>query len=399
MSRKKLQIKVNRIFSLTAAAENTVVINVGGARSGKSYAMAQLLIMRAVNMPGINIAITRKTMPALKMTALRLVLDLIKKYGFYKSAAYNKTENYYILNKSRIQFFSLDDPEKIKSSEFNYIWLEEANEFNYQDYLILLTRLSAPSTQGKQNQMYLTLNPSDANCWIAKKLLPQKGISIINSTYKDNPFLSKEYIDTLLSLKNYDSNAYNIFALGQWGSNDKMIYQNWQAIEDEPTDYDEVIWGLDFGFNNPTALVKIYIKDKIFTTKEYLYKTGLTNSMLIEELYKIIPQEQRNQTIYADSAEPDRIAEINRAGFNIKPALKAVLCGIMAVKATGINITKDSPNFIKEIQSYCWKCDLNGNTLEEPVKFSDHALDAMRYAIYTYATENSARNMPEVSFF
>ena len=114
---KDLKIKVSKVFTKTLKAKTKVVLNIGGARSGKSYALAQLLIMKALNYEGLNIGITRKTMPALKMTARRLVLDLISSYGLYQTSAFNKTENYYQLNKSRLQFFSLDDPEKIKSKK------------------------------------------------------------------------------------------------------------------------------------------------------------------------------------------------------------------------------------------------------------------------------------------
>ena len=383
---KYLKIKVSKVFRQTIKSQSKIVLNIGGARSGKSYAMAQLLIMKALNYPNLNIGIARKTMPALKMTARRLVLDLLSKYGLYQTSAFNKTENYYQLNKSRLQFFSLDDPEKIKSSEFNYLWLEEATEFTYQDYLVLLTRLSAPCSEELKNQMFLTLNPTDINCWIAKYLLNQKEVCVIKSTYKDNNFLSQDYIETLLSLKNYDRQAYKIFALGEWGSSETLIYTNWKIVQNPPDSYDEIFWGLDFGFNNPTALVKIYVKDKIYFIEEKLYKTHLTNTLLIEELKTLIPKNQREQTLYADSAEPDRIAEIAAAGFNIQGALKNVLDGIMFVKSCPLNIIKESPNLTKEIQSYSWKTTISGEITEDPVKFNDHALDALRYALYTHKT-------------
>ncbi|MBQ4493561.1 MAG: PBSX family phage terminase large subunit [Elusimicrobiaceae bacterium] len=381
-----LKIKVSKVFVQTIKANSKIVLNIGGARSGKSYALAQLLIMKALNYPNLNIGIARKTMPALKMTARRLVIDLLKQYNLFQTNCFNKTENYYQLNKSRLQFFSLDDPEKIKSTEFNYLWLEEATEFAYQDYLVLLTRLSAPAPKGLKNQMFLTLNPTDINCWIAKYLLNQKEVEIIKSTYKDNKFLSKDYIETLLSLKNYNQQAYKVFALGQWGSSETLIYTNWQMSQQEPPSYEEVFWGLDFGFNNPTALVKIYLKDQIYFIEEKLYKTRLTNTLLIEELKTLIPEQERTQTIYADSAEPDRIAEISAAGFNIIPSLKNVLDGIMFVKSCTLNIIKESPNLVKEIQSYSWKTAPNGQLSEEPIKYNDHALDALRYALYTHKT-------------
>ena len=396
MTGKTKIIKVSKVFKQTFNANTTTVINVGGARSGKSYAMAQLLIYKAVN-EICQIAVTRKTMPALKMTAMRLILNLLKEYNLFAPACLNKTENTYKMGRSMFQFFSLDDPEKIKSSEFNYIWLEEATEFTYQDYGVLLTRLSAPVINGKQNQIFLTLNPTDINSWIYKKLFTQKNITVIKSTYKDNNFLQKSYIETLLSLKNYDDNAYKVFALGEWGASEKIIYKNWSLVDEIPQNPSEIFYGLDFGFNNPTALVQIAVYDGKFYAKEILYQSGLTNYALTEKL-KTLLKDQESKTIYADAAEPNRIAEIAASGLNIKPAQKNVLNGIMSVKSDNFFITKSSTNLIKELQTYSWKSDANGNILEEPVKFNDHLLDALRYAIYTYKNELSQSTVADINF-
>ncbi|MCL2888439.1 MAG: PBSX family phage terminase large subunit [Elusimicrobia bacterium] len=392
-----IKATVARVFKENNKSTARTVVNAGGARSGKSYALAQLLLMRAHNNPGLNVGITRKTMPALKMTAMRLFIDLLKKYKLYSAKNHNKMEHYYDLGVSRVQFFSLDDPEKIKSSEFNYIWMEEATEFTYADYITLLTRLSASTAKNLKNQIFLTFNPSDANCWIAKNLLPSPDVQTIYSCYKDNPFLTADYIETLESLKNVDDNYYRVFTLGEWGRNKNIIYENYNFVDAPPQNALEIIWGIDFGFNNPAALVKIYLTDEGVTAEEKLYKTNLTNKNIIERLSSIIPPADRGQTIYADAAEPDRIKEIYDAGFNILPANKAVNPGIMSVKNRNLFILKSSANLIKEIQSYVWKTDLNGNVLEEPVKFNDHALDALRYAVHTHFA--AATPEPRVTFF
>lgn len=396
MTGKTKIIKVSKVFKQTFNANTTTIINVGGARSGKSYAMAQLLIYKAVN-EICQIAVTRKTMPALKMTAMRLILNLLKEYNLFTPTCLNKTENTYKMGRSLFQFFSLDDPEKIKSSEFNYIWLEEATEFTYQDYGVLLTRLSAPIINGRQNQIFLTLNPTDINSWIYKKLFTQSDITIIKSIYKDNNFLQKSYINTLLSLKNYDENAYKVFALGEWGASEKIIYKNWSLIDELPQNPSEIFYGLDFGFNNPTALVQVAVYDGKFYANEILYQSGLTNTALTEKL-KTLLNGQESKTIYADAAEPNRIAEIATSGLNIKPAQKNVLNGIMSIKSDNFFVTKSSTNLIKELQTYSWKSDANGNILEEPVKFNDHLLDALRYAIYTYKNELSQSTAADINF-
>ena len=378
-----LKIEASSLFEKNYQAKAKTIVNVGGARSGKSYALAQLLLTKGLTFNGCNIGITRKTLPALKMTAYRLFIDMLKKHGLYKADNHNKTEHFYMLDKTRVQFFSLDDPEKIKSSEFNYIWIEEATEFSYKDYITLLTRLSAPNPYDK-NHLYLTLNPSDCNSWINTKLLPSLDCQIIKSNYKDNPFLDKSYIKTLVGLKEMDEASYKIFALGEWAQKKETIYNNYSFIDSVSEDCQNVIWGLDFGFNNPSALVRIQILDKGLEVEEKLYQTGLTTSQLKSAILEIIPEKERHQEIYADAAEPDRIKELYDAGLNIYPANKTVNVGILKVKSKPLFITKNSVNLIKEIQSYSWKTDLNGNVLEEPVKFNDHALDALRYAVHSY---------------
>jgi phage terminase large subunit len=198
------------------------------------------------------------------------------------------------------------------------------------------------------------------------------------SNYKMNPFLSKEYIEQLEGLAEIDENYYRIYALGEWGVLQNLIYSNWDVVNKMPEDYDEVIYGLDFGYVNPTVLLEIRIKENEIWAKEIIYQSHLTNAELIDLLKEKI---DRNVSIYADSAEPQRIEEIYQAGFNVYPSEKNVQFGINRVKQYKLHILEDSVNLIKEIRSYKWKEDKEGRILEEPVKFNDHAMDAMRYAL------------------
>ena len=131
-------------------------------------------------------------------------------------------------------------------------------------------------------------------------------------------------------------------------------------------------------FNSP---LHIGIKDEeIYVIKE-LYESHLTNADLIEKMRDFV---DTDSIIYADSAEPARIEELNRAGFWVKPAYKSVKDGIDFVKRHRVHIHKECVNTIEEIEMYSWKTDKEGNILEEPVKFKDHSLDALRYAMTIY---------------
>lgn len=368
-------VKITSVYDALAEATKPIVVCVGGASSSKSHSLAQLMIWKLVNERDKVIGIGRKTFPSLRMTAYQLVVNLLKEYGIYPFCDHSKTENTIAYGSNRIQFFSLDDPEKIKSFNANVIWLEEANEFGWDDFLIIKLRLNRNPSKGK-NQIYLSLNPVDVNCWVYDKLKDSPETEIIKSTYKDNPFNSPAYIQQLEDLQNQDMNYYRIYALGEWGRLENIIYPRWQLIDEMPAEFQEERYGLDFGFENPSACIHIgIISDRLYVD-EVLYQTHLTNTDLIERLKLLMRLD-----LYADSAEPQRIEEICRAGFRCYPAIKDVSLGIDTVKRYAILITKRSANLIKEIRGYQRKKDRDGRVLEEPVKFNDHGVDALRYGV------------------
>ncbi len=360
-----------------------VLVSYGGAGSGKSFSTAQHVILRALEENNKRILITRKTLPALRVSCLQLIKDLLNEYEIPYEL--NKSELEMRIGSNQILFKSLDNPEKIKSSEFNYIWAEEATELTHQDYLQLRLRLRRKNEL--KNQLIMTLNPIDQFHWIRTQVLdaPGEEIASLQSNYKMNPFLSKEYIEQLEGLAEIDENYYRIYALGEWGVLQNLIYSNWDVVDTIPENCDEIIYGLDFGYVNPTCLVEVRIKENEAWIKELIYQSHLTNSDLIELLKSSI---NRDTSIYADSAEPQRIEEIYQAGFNIYPAHKEVRFGIDKVKQYRLHILSDSVNLIKEIRSYKWKEDKGGRILEEPVKFNDHAMDAMRYALASLQKTN-----------
>ncbi|MGE4357955.1 MAG: PBSX family phage terminase large subunit [Candidatus Omnitrophota bacterium] len=351
-----------------------ILLLYGGAGSGKSYSTAIWLLEKALKERNKRFLITRKTLPSLKVSCLQLFRELLSKYNL--SYEFNKSELEMVINTNQILFKSLDNADKIKSAEFNYIWAEEATELTHQDYLQLRLRLRRKNDLN--NQIITTFNPIDQFHWLKTKVLDREKVSSFQSNYKMNPFLSREYIEQLEGLAEVDENYYRIYALGEWGVLKNLIYSNWDVVNKMPEDYDEVIYGLDFGYINPTVLVEIRLKENEAWVQELIYQSRLTNSDLIELLKMKV---DKNAQIYADSSEPQRIDEIYKAGFNIYPANKDIKFGINKVKEYKLHILEDSTNTIKEIRSYKWREDKEGRILEEPVKFNDHAMDAMRYAL------------------
>lgn len=372
------------VFARNRASKATVIINVGGARSGKSYAIAQLLIEKLLNETNKVIGICRKTFPALRMSAMKIMLDLLKDYGIYRDAQHNKTFNTYTYGTNLIQFFGLDESEKVKSTEFNYIHCEEGNEFSYEDYIALKLRLSGKTKEGEQNHIYISLNPVDAHNWIATRATKETDVEVIKSTYLDNPYLSQAYIDFLTDLINQDENSYRVYVLGEWGLLEGKIYTNYKLIPEMPLiEKGQSHWayGLDFGDACSTLIKVTLFKDR-FYLEEQFYKSGWTNADIIEALSHVTKGD-----IYGDPTSKQAIKEIGQAGYSAFEGIRGVKESIDLCKRQTLYITEESVNLIREIQNYHRKKNplaigTEDSFLDEPVKFHDHACDAFRYAIW-----------------
>ena len=366
----QVTIDTTNVFHKAYRSSTRITCLQGGTRSSKTYSLCQLFIVKALRETGKVFTICRKTLPALKGTAYRDVLELLKELGLYLEENHNKSELSYSLNGNLIEFISVDQPQKIRGRKRDYLWLNEANEFNYEDYQQLILR-----TTGK---VYLDYNPSDPYSWIYEKVIPRDDCTFIKSTYKANPFLDKDTIAEIERLKDLDPDYWRVYGLGEIGSIQTMIFRQFELVDEVQGRL--IGYGLDFGFtNSPTALVAVYQSDNNLYIKEMLYEKRLTNMDIANKLKEF--RIDRQSEIIGDSAEPKSIEEIYRQGFNIKPAKKGagIHLGIDIMRRYKLHITKDSLNAIKEFRGYKWATDKNGDVLNTPVKVNDHLIDATRY--------------------
>lgn len=352
-----------------------IIINQGGSRSGKTYSTLQALCeyCEKNRNSGSVISIVRKTLPALKGSAYRDFLEIINRQEWYSENNHNKSEMIYFLFGNMVEFISVDQPQKIRGRKRNICFINEANELTWEDFFQLNIRTS--------DKIILDYNPSDEFHWIYDRLQTRDDAHFFVSTYKENPYLDKELVEEIERLRDADENYWLVYGLGQRGISHETIYTHWQQ-GDFPDDC-EVCYGVDFGYNVPSAIVKIGFKEAALFVDEVLYETKLTTNDLIERL-KILNINTADE-LFCDNAEPKTIEEMIRAGYNAKPAEKDVYAGIQKVKSLPLFITGNSSNLIKEIRGYKWKLNKDGkiNPDEIPVKFNDHAMDAMRYGIFT----------------
>ena len=381
---RELQIQATTVFQKNWETKTRFVVNIGGSRSTKTYSILQLLIVKALeSVEPLVISIVRKSLPSLRISVMRDFLDILKQLDLYNSENHNKTENTYLLNNALIEFFSIDDAQKRRGTKRDILFVNEVNELTWEDFF----QLNIRTTQ----QVFMDFNPSET-FWYNDQIQSRDDVTIIHSTYKDNPYLNEDQVNEIERLQHTDLQYYQIYALGEFAGQVDLIY-TYIPVDDIPTFGAKLVaLGLDWGYSNdPTALLEVWLWNDAIYFNELLYRPGLTNQDIINELNEL--GVDRYVEIIADSAEPKSIEEIRRAGFNIKPATKgpdSIMNGIDILKRHRIHVTKQSTNIIKELNGYKWVTDKDGNKLNKPIDMFNHALDAARYVALNKITKSKA---------
>ncbi|KKN58293.1 hypothetical protein LCGC14_0553730 [marine sediment metagenome] len=366
----------------------------GSASSSKSHTIAQFIAYELfAKLDNVGILVVRKTRPAVKDSCWELVTGYLDKAGIsYKS---NLSELKITgTNGSWIKFDGLDNIAKKKSMEgLNFIWVEELaglssdTEISKREFDLLSTYARAPENPNRPNQVFASFNPCDQlrNQWIENitKRGDTEDSQLYHINYEANPFLSVAARRVIETIAKTDSQYNKVYKLGQWAVLTGQIYDNWDVVQSMPKEYERRIWGLDFGYVNPAALVECRIIGKESWEQEHIYQTGLTNPQLAAKTKAIVGESER---IIADSAEPKSIQELVNAGLNVFPASKgpdSVKYGINSVRQFKTHLLESSVNMIKEKSGYKWQTDKDDKIKQppKPVDFENHTQDAERYAL------------------
>ena len=302
-------------------------------------------------------------------------------FSLWKDWKFSKTDFIYTFSMGNyIEFFGLEDESKARGPSRDILFMNEAN-LNKKN---LFDQLRIRTTE----TIILDYNPAEFNSWVYK-IADDPATKLIKSTYKNNiSNLTPAQVHAIESYKTLaDTYMWDVFGLGKRGASIDLIYTNYKVYDYEV--YGDEYFGLDFGFVNPCALVKVVTNEDGNYIQQKIYESGLKTPQLIEKLNFFVP---KDTPIYADNAEPDTIAEIRDSGFNIYPADKNVWPGIMKVKSTNMYIHVDSRDILNEIGQYKWDTKSDGTLLDKPLKKDDHACDSFRYAIFTHS--NRLINLP-----
>lgn len=380
---------VNKILSMK---ERKKVIQ-GGTSSGKTYAIIPIIINKCIKSK-LKATVVAETLPAVKEGAMDIFFTIMQETNRWIDSNWNASTLTYTFSstKSRIQFKSFDSVGKAKSSgKRDLLFLNECNHISYEIADALMIR---------SIETYMDYNP-DNEFWVHKELLTEPNTEFLLLTYEDNEGIPKETLEDLFikrekaffnpllpinllinetNIKNhYWANWWKVYGLGQIGSLEGVIFNNWTIIDNLPKEAKYERSGIDFGYtNDPTTCIDHYKFNGVDVYDEVLYRKGLVNS----EIASILKQDDLKRKVVADSSEPKSIKELNNYGLLTTGAIKgsdSIVFGIQALQKEDFLVTARSVNLISELRKYAWAKDRLGNTLNVPIDAFNHCIDPIRY--------------------
>jgi len=343
----------------------------GGTSASKTISILLWLIAYAQTHNHEVISVVSESFPHLKRGAIRDFLSIMVEHRYFIDDRWNKTDYIYQFETgSKIEFFSADQPGKVRGPRRDVLFINEANNISYETYLQLEVRT--------RKIIWLDWNPVN-EFWFYTEVKNLDNVDFLTLNYKDNEGLESDSVRALEAHK-VNASWWKVYGEGQLGDVESKIYREWQVIDEVPHEARLERYGLDFGYtNDPAALVGIYYYNGGYIFDEVLYRKGMTNQQ-IADMIKNIPY----ALTIADSAEPKSIDEIGSYGVSIIAAVKgkdSVLHGIQYVQGQRISVTKRSLNLLKEYRNYLWMSDKEDKIINTPEEGFNHCMDSVRYAM------------------
>lgn len=369
----------------------------GGAGSGKSVFLTQKLIYKYLKYPNRKCLVIRKVQNTIKDSVFALFKSILSEWQLYDQCKINKTDlTIELPNGSSFILKGLDDPERIKSiANIDDIWIEECTEIDDFDFDQLCLRLRSKNLY---NQIFCSFNPVSKSNWVYKRWFSsdakvnKKTTTVLHTTYKDNKFLPKEYIENLLEMKKTNPVYYKIYAEGEFATLDKLVYTNWKV---EAFDYLKLlkenkniyaIFGTDFGYTNDYTTLICSLIDEV-DKKLYIYDEHFETHMTNEDIYNMyVEKHVAGERIVCDSSEPKSIEELKRLGckrvIGATKGKDSIINGIQLLQQYEIIVHPSCVMIQEELKNYTWIKDKSTNTyINKPIDKYNHGLDALRYSV------------------
>lgn len=294
--------------------------------------------------------------------------------------------------------------QKIRGSTFAGAYVDEITLIPESAFKILQSRLRIPNSK-----LFGTTNPDSPYHWFKKEYIENNpDVSSWQFLMSDNPFLTEDYKEYMK--RQYKGLWYQRFIEGKWVQAEGAIYdffdEKMHVIDPATLSAKSYIVGVDYGTTNPCAFILIGINYNSFPNMwveaEYYFDSRAnqrqkTDAEYADDLKRFL-EYKRVEAIYVDPSAASFKLELIRNGFeNVFDAANEVEDGIRLVSnmvATGtLKIMRNCSNLIKEFQSYVWDSKSASRGIDKPLKQNDHALDALRYALYTHCFGRESKGL------
>lgn len=380
------------MFTQTTATKKILQLNkrirgvAGGTSASKTISIILWCIDYAQSTKGEIISIVSESFPHLKRGAIRDFMNIMQEHRYFKPDRWNKTDYIYEFEKgSKLEFFSADQPGKVRGPRRDVLFINECNNISYDTFTQLEIRT--------KKIIWLDWNPVSEFWWYTE-MMKRDDADFITLTYKDNEALDPLIVSAIEARKGSRS-WWNVYGLGQLGEAEGKIYTGWEQVDEVPHEARLERYGVDFGYSNdPTAIIAVYYYNGGYILDEVMFRKGLTNKQIAD----ILLNQERKGLVVADSAEPKSIDEIMSYGVSMIPSNKgkgSVLQGIQYVQQQRISVTKRSLNLLKEYRNYLWETDKDGSIINEPEHPFSHTMDAVRYSMETMKPVDEDFRLPD----
>ncbi len=369
------------LYVQTTATKKIIALNKriraiqGGTAASKTVSIVLYLIAKAQSdkIPTMT-SIVSESLPHLRRGAMRDFLLIMETHGYYNENRWNKSDLVYTFETgSKIEFFSVDQPEKVRGPRRERLFINEANNVAFETFEQLEIRTN--------EFVFLDWNPTNEFWFYTRVLLERKDLDHLILTYKDNEALNESIVNSIEQRKGRKG-WWLVYGLGQLGEVEGKIYRDWVIIDEIPHEARLERYGIDFGYSNdPTVIVAVYRYNDGFIVDEVLCQKEISNKQIADTLNNL-----PKALVIADSSEPKSIAEINSFKVNIIPCEKgrdSVVFGINTVQDQRISVTHRSAAIIEDYRNYLWRTDRDGKILNIPEHEYSHSMDAIRYAFST----------------
>jgi len=372
-------VKTTQALRKLRKLNNRIKIVRGGTSAGKTICILLILIDYAIKNEGKEISVVSESIPHLRRGAFKDFCQLLKGLNRYKDSQLNKsTLKYTFTNGSYIEFFSTDQPDKLRGARRTDLFINECSNIPFDAYQQLAVRTSGT--------IWLDYNPA-ALFWVDKELIGKEDTDFITLTYKENNSLPASIVKEIEKAKykaktsTYWANWWRVYGLGEIGALEGACIPDWKEIDKIPNEARLLAYGMDFGYSvDPTTLIALYKWNEAYIYDEVLYKKGMLN----RDISRFISQLDIKENIVADSAEPKSIAELQGYGHSVYGVSKgrdSVVYGLNLMNQNEIYITARSKNLKRELGGYIWAKDKEGNQLQKPTGEHPDCIDAARYVL------------------